>query len=53
MRRAILNAVRSAETAYGLPCAREMDGMLKKGRPLNGRAVSGAPVAARRGPGVP
>jgi L-aminopeptidase/D-esterase-like protein len=33
MSRAILNAVRSAETAYGLPCAREMDGMLKKGRP--------------------
>jgi L-aminopeptidase/D-esterase-like protein len=33
MSRAILNAVRSAESAYGLPSHREMSARMKKGRP--------------------
>ncbi|MGA2481039.1 MAG: P1 family peptidase [Spirochaetia bacterium] len=33
MSRAILNAVRNAETAYGLPCHAEMRERIKKGRP--------------------
>jgi L-aminopeptidase/D-esterase-like protein len=35
MSRAILNAVRSAESAYGLPCHQEMREKIKKGRPTS------------------
>jgi L-aminopeptidase/D-esterase-like protein len=46
MSQAILNAVRSAKTAYGLPCHEEMREAMKKARPAPRQIRGGAPSVA-------